>query len=161
MTKKVVIFDLDGTICNVTHRRKFVASKPKNWDAWNKGISLDTPNEAVKFMFESIVSRDDVEVLFVSGRGEEYREVTEAWLLDNGFDPKVCPNSYQGFSGNLYMRKAGDHRCDSIVKGEIADRIISEGKEIFCVFDDRKRVVDMWIDRGIFVFDVGQGNGDF
>ena len=76
MTKKVVIFDLDGTICNVTHRRKFVASKPKNWDAWNKGISLDTPNEAVKFMFESIVSRDDVEVLFVSGRGEEYREVT-------------------------------------------------------------------------------------
>ena len=66
MTKKVVIFDLDGTICNVTHRRKFVASKPKNWDAWNKGISLDTPNEAVKFMFESIVSRDDVEVLFVS-----------------------------------------------------------------------------------------------
>ena len=161
MTKKVVIFDLDGTICNVTHRRKFVASKPKNWDAWNKGISLDTPNEAVKFMFESIVSRDDVEVLFVSGRGEEYREVTEAWLLDNGFDPNVCPNSYKGFSGNLYMRKAGDHRCDSIVKGEIADRIISEGKEIFCVFDDRKRVVDMWIDRGIFVFDVGQGKGDF
>jgi predicted secreted acid phosphatase len=151
MRKKTIIFDLDGTICNVTHRRKFVASKPKNWDAWNRGIALDTPNEAVKFMFESIVNRDDVEVLFVSGRSEDYREVTEAWLLDNGFD----------VHSNLYMRRSRDTRDDSIVKGEIADKIVAEGYDIFCVFDDRKRVVDMWVDRGIFVFDVGQGAGDF
>lgn len=149
MSNRVIIFDLDGTICNVKHRRKFVANYPKNWDAWNKGISLDTPNEAVKFMFESIVSRDDVEVLFVSGRSDEYREVTETWLEDNGF------------AGRLYMRKEGDFRDDGIVKGEIADKIISEGNEIFCVFDDRKRVVDMWIERGIFVFDVANGGGDF
>ncbi len=153
MPKKTIIFDLDGTICNVKHRRKFVASKPKNWDAWNRGIALDTPNEAVKFMFESIVNRDDVEVLFVSGRSEDYREVTEAWLLDHvfiDFRPR-----------DLYMRGSRDTRDDGIVKGEIADKIVAEGHDIFCVFDDRKRVVDMWADRGIFVFDVGQGAGDF
>lgn len=156
MTKKTIIFDLDGTICNVTHRRKFVASKPKNWDAWNKGIALDTPNEAVKFMFESIVNKDNVEVLFVSGRSEDYREVTEAWLLYNEF---YCCES--DIHSKLYMRESGDCRDDSIVKGEIADKIIAEDHDILCVFDDRKRVVDMWIDRGIFVFDVGQGKGDF
>ena len=58
------------------------------------------------------------------------------------------------------MRKAGDHRNDAIIKSEIADEIEKE-YNIFCVFDDRKRVVDMWIERGIFVFDVGQGKGDF
>ncbi len=169
MPKKTIIFDLDGTICDVTHRRKFVASKPKNWDAWNKGIALDTPNEAVKFMFESIVHKIGVEVIFVSGRGEEYRKETETWLIDNGFDPFLfytLPRNrrlYEGrdFASNLYMRRAGDKRDDSIVKGEIADKIVAEGHDIFCVFDDRKRVVDMWVDRGIFVFDVSQGMGDF
>jgi hypothetical protein len=58
------------------------------------------------------------------------------------------------------MRKYKDHRDDAIVKGEIADQI-EENYKIFAVFDDRKRVVDMWSKRGIFVFDVGQGKGDF
>jgi hypothetical protein len=58
------------------------------------------------------------------------------------------------------MRKYQDHRDDAIVKGEIADEIEKDFK-IFAVFDDRKRVVDMWAKRGIFVFDVGQGQGNF
>jgi hypothetical protein len=58
------------------------------------------------------------------------------------------------------MRKEKDNRNDAIIKSEIADEIEKE-YNILCVFDDRKRVVDMWINRGIFVFDVGQGKGDF
>jgi hypothetical protein len=58
------------------------------------------------------------------------------------------------------MRKYKDHRDDSVVKGEIADEI-QKTYNILGVFDDRKRVVDMWSNRGIFVFDVGQGKGDF
>jgi hypothetical protein len=60
----------------------------------------------------------------------------------------------------LLMRKYEDHRDDAIVKGELADQIEKDYK-IFAVFDDRKRVIDMWVNRGIFVFDVGQGKGDF
>ena len=41
------IFDLDGTICDVRHRRQYVATKPRNWDAWNKGLTQDVPNQAV------------------------------------------------------------------------------------------------------------------
>ena len=60
----------------------------------------------------------------------------------------------------LYMRKYKDHRDDAIVKAEIAD-IIEEQYQIFAVFDDRKRVLTMWQERGIFTFDVSQGKGDF
>jgi hypothetical protein len=60
----------------------------------------------------------------------------------------------------LLMRKCGDHRDDAIVKGELADQI-EKDYNIFAVFDDRQRVIDMWVNRGVFVFDVGQGNGNF
>ena len=42
----------------------------------------------------------------------------------------------------------------------IADEIEKE-YNILGVFDDRQRVVNMWIDRGIWVFDVGQGKANF
>ena len=155
MTKDIIIFDLDGTICDVEHRRKFVASKPKNWDAWNKGLSADKPHLPVKFIFDCISymvkNHTDITIAFVSGRSEEYRDETIHWLNLNGFG---------NYTSNLYMRKKKDNRNDAIIKSEIADEIEKE-YNILCVFDDRKRVVDMWINRGIFVFDVGQGKGDF
>jgi hypothetical protein len=58
------------------------------------------------------------------------------------------------------MRAAGDFRPDDEIKSELADEVEKTYK-ILGVFDDRKRVVDMWIKRGIFVFDVAQGSGDF
>lgn len=153
--KDIIIFDLDGTICNVEHRRKFIVSKPKNWDAWNKGLSADKPHLPVRFIFECISNMirpyADTTVAFVSGRSEKYRDETIHWLNLNGFG---------NYTSNLYMRKANDSRNDAIIKSEIADEIEKE-YNIFCVFEDRKRVVDMWVNRGIFVFDVGQGKGDF
>lgn len=154
MTRNCFCFDLDGTICNVNHRRQYVATKPRNWDAWNNGLVKDTPNEAVSFVYQALdyfidhnlVSTD---IFIVSGRSDDYRPQTEEWLSKNGFEYT-----------KLYMRKFGDHRDDSIVKGEIADEILKT-HNIIGVFDDRKRVLDMWQAKGIWTFDVGQGCGNF
>lgn len=147
---KCVIFDLDGTICDVKHRRQYVATKPRNWDAWNAGLVNDNPIEPVKLIFESITqSFPNILKIIVSGRSDDYKMQTEKWLEDHGF-------KYD----KIYMRKEGDHRDDSVVKGEIAD-ILQKKYEIIAVFDDRKRVVDMWLNRGIWVFDCGQGKGNF
>ncbi len=147
---KCIIFDLDGTLCDVSHRRQFVATKPRNWDAWNKGISQDKPVYQVLGMFQ--VLKYLFPIFFVSGRSDDYRDVTVKWLEKHG----IMEDDYNG----LYMRKYQDHRDDAIVKAEIAD-IIEKDYEIFAVFDDRKRVLTMWQDRGIFTFDVAQGKGDF
>jgi len=151
MTKpNAILFDLDGTLCNVHHRRQYVATKPRNWDAWNAGIINDTPNLQVLEVFNAL--KDRFPIFFVSGRSDDYRDVTIQWFEKHG----IYEHDYNG----LLMRKFADHRDDAIVKGEIADEIEKDYK-IFAVFDDRKRVVDMWAKRGIFVFDVGQGKGDF
>jgi len=141
------VFDLDGTLCNVTHRRQWVATQPKNWDAWNAGISEDVPNAPVLDMLHSLSS--SFRIVLVSGRGSEYRVQTEEWL-----------KKYRIPYDALYMRAFEDFRADDEIKSELADQVEKDYR-ILGVFDDRKRVVDMWIKRGIFVFDVSQGQGNF
>jgi uncharacterized HAD superfamily protein len=143
------IFDLDGTICDVRHRRQYVATKPRNWDAWNAGLVNDTPNVAVQKVFQALRNDQEVDLIIVSGRSDDYKEQTIKWLTDNEI-----------FYDEIYMRKYKDHRDDAVVKGEIADEI-EKTHNILGVFDDRQRVVNMWIERGIWVFDVGQGKGNF
>ena len=143
------IFDLDGTICDVSHRRQYVATKPRNWDAWNRGLMNDVPHPAVKIVYQALRQQYEYDMIVVSGRSDDYKEQTIKWLTDNEI-----------FYDEIYMRKYKDHRDDAVVKGEIADEILKTHR-ILGVFDDRKRVVDMWAKRGIWVFDCGQGKGDF
>ena len=147
--KNCFVFDLDGTICNVNHRRQYVATKPRNWDAWNKGLVNDVPNPAMKIVYQALRNQYEIDLIIVSGRSDDYKEQTIKWLTDNEI-----------FYDEIYMRKYKDHRDDAIVKGEIADEILKT-HNILGVFDDRQRVVNMWIERGIWVFDVGQGKGQF
>lgn len=141
------VFDLDGTLCNVSHRRQWVATQPKNWDAWNAGISGDVPNAPVLDVLHTLSG--SFRIVIVSGRGSEYRMQTEEWL-----------KKYRISYDNLYMRAAGDFRADDEIKSELADQV-EKTYQIVGVFDDRKKVVDMWIKRGLFVFDVAQGAGNF
>jgi predicted secreted acid phosphatase len=152
MTKpNCICFDIDGTISNVSHRRQYVATKPRNWDAWNLGIINDRPIPQVLEVFNAL--KDRFPIFFVSGRSDDYRDVTLKWF--EKYD--IMEHDYNG----LLMRKCGDHRDDAIVKGELADQIEKDYK-IFAVFDDRQRVIkNTWISRGVFVFDVSQGKGDF
>jgi uncharacterized HAD superfamily protein len=147
--KKCFVFDLDGTICDVRHRRQYVATKPRNWDAWNKGLMNDVPNPAVKIVYQALRQQYEHDMIIVSGRSDDYKEQTIKWLTDNEI-----------FYDEIYMRKYKDHRDDAVVKGEIADEI-EKTHVILGVFDDRERVVKHWQSRGIWVFDVGQGKGQF
>jgi len=144
------VFDLDGTLCDVRHRRQYVASKPRNWDAWNAGLVNDTPHLAVQKVFQALHCDYTIRLIIVSGRSDDYKEQTIKWLTD-----------HEIFYDEIYMRKYKDHRDDSVVKGEIADEILKT-YNILGVFDDRQRVIkNTWLSRGIWVFDVGQGQGDF
>ncbi len=150
MTKRnCFIFDLDGTICDVRHRRQYVATKPRNWDAWNAGLVNDKPHRPVQMVYQALRNSYETDLIIVSGRSDDYKDQTINWLTDNEI-----------FYDEIYMRKYKDHRDDSVVKGEIADEILKT-HNILGVFDDRQRVVNMWIERGIWVFDVGQGKGNF
>ena len=150
----LVCFDIDGTLAKIDHRLGFVRSKPKNWKAFNAGIPGDQVNEAVRTVYRhfALSPFGDATVVIASGRSEEVRESTEEWLRRNDII------QYD----KLYMRKDRDFRSDDIIKEEILKEIITDyGKKPDMVFDDRRRVVNMWRANGIWVFDCNQSGEDF
>ena len=135
---KTVIFDIDGTLADCTHRRQFVASKPKNWAAFEAGQSADGLLTRVRDTLVDFQSAG-FKIVLCSGRNDHTRDQTIEWLkkFDIHFDA-------------LYMRKSKDTRQDYIVKEELLDQMIADGfSEIIMVFDDRQQVVDMWRRSGL------------
>lgn len=143
---KVIVFDIDGTVANIVHRRQYVANKPKNWAAFNAGMAHDTVYEDVKFIYDTFRAAGH-RFVFCSGRGDDTREVTEKWLADNGFEYEA-----------LFMRRAGDYRKDSVVKVELLDQIRQWHGEPYLWFDDRNQVVDAIRAAGVRVMQVAPGD---
>lgn len=147
----LVVFDIDGTLANIDHRLDYVRSKPKNWAAFDAGIPNDSVNPPVQRVFLAMAEQGN-DILLASGRSENTREATENWLELNDL----------GHYKRLYMRPANDYRGDDVIKDEIIDQIVQDfGKLPDFWFDDRPRVVRTVRARGIFVFDVYQGEKDF
>ena len=145
--EKVVICDLDGTICNIDHRLKYGKGDTKDWNKFFSLISEDEPYENVIEKVSSLLLSDiEIKLIFVSARPEKYREVTELWL-DNNF-----PYNHD----LLIMRENNDKREDSIVKRDIYDKYL-KNLNIIKVFDDRPRVIRMWRELGLEVEDCGNG----
>jgi len=143
---KVIVFDIDGTLANVEHRRPYIASRPKNWPAWNAGIPRDTPHEEIVFLAKTFNAGGHT-VLLCSGRSDDLAKVTIQQMAD--FDVE-----YKG----LYMREAGDHRPDSTVKVELLNRIRKDYGEPYMWFDDRQQVVDAIRAEGVRVLQVAPGD---
>lgn len=143
------IFDLDGTLADVSHRRHFVASKPRNWAAWNAAQPRDPVHEPVAELAR-VLKAQGTAVVIVSGRGSEVRDSTVEWLNRHAipFDA-------------LFMRTAKDYRADDIIKQELLEEVRAAGWDPVAVVDDRPRVVRMWRDNGLFVFDVNQSGEEF
>lgn len=143
---KVIVFDIDGTLANIEHRRGFVASKPKNFKAFNAAIPQDTPHEEIVFLAKTFADQGHT-VLLCSGRGEESRDITIDQMGNFGvrFD-------------KLFMRKEGDYRADNIVKVELLADIRKQFGEPYLWFDDRKQVVDAIRAEGVRVLQVAPGD---
>ena len=64
---RTAIFDIDGTLANIEHRRHYVMNKPKNWKAFNSTMHLDTPYPEIVELAKFYRIKDGVIVL-ASGR---------------------------------------------------------------------------------------------
>lgn len=134
--KKVIICDLDGTLC------LYDRSTGKHYD---RDYENDTINPAVRYILDGNDQYNGI--LFVSGRKDKYRDVTQKWLDAYGF-------------GNypLFMRVDEDYRKDSIIKTEIYEKNIKGKYEVLFVLDDRNQVVDMWRSLGLTCLQVAEGD---
>ncbi len=135
---KTVLFDIDGTLADIEHRRGYLNQEKPDWHAFNDSMGDDTPNVPVVEMYKTLWASGAYEIIVVTGRNERFRQITEQWFTWNEipFD-------------RLLMRADKDNRADHIIKQEILDRLQAEGKSIAFTVDDRQQVVDMWRKNGI------------
>lgn len=144
-----VIFDVDGTLANIEHRRHWVQSKPKNWTAFIKASVHDAPNHDIVWLLKTFKS-SGCRILIATGRSELDRNTTETWLNNVA--------NVEGLYEKLYMRALNDYRQDSIVKSEILDQMRQDGFDPKMAIDDRNQVVEMFRSRGIRVLQVAPGD---
>lgn len=145
--KAAIIIDLDGTLCDVSHRVHFVKSAAPDWQGFFDACSDDTPNAAIVALID-MAAQQNIPILFVSGRPETHRTQTEDWL---------CLHELGDYT-ELLMRAAGDHRQDAVVKRELYETHIAGRYQILFTVDDRKQVVQMWRDLGLTCFQVAEGD---
>ena len=144
----IYIFDIDGTIADLTHRLPFILREPKAWDSFFMAAAEDKPIFEVISVARALFDVDH-KILMVTGRSEISREITVKWLA-----------KYRVLYEKLYMRAADDHREDNIVKSELLDKVLQDYPKVKIggAFEDRQQVVDMYRERGLRVFQVAKGD---
>lgn len=140
------LFDIDGTLADCQHRIGHITGDKKDWRAFFAACDGDYPIQHIVDLCKTL-SDSGHEIVYVSGRSDECRELTLAWLARHYLPCAM-----------LYMRKAGDHRPDDIVKGDLLDAVIADGFTPVMAFDDRTRVVAMWRERGFPCAQVAPGD---
>ena len=147
----IVLADLDGTIALIDHRRHWLdkerhpdMTSDERWRKFFVESVKDQPNRPVIYTLQALQNAGYYIHIF-SGRSDEVREQTIDWI--EAFDVPCH---------HLRMRAASDFTPDE----ELKRQWIAEYKleHILCVFDDRKKVVDMWRSLGLTCFQVAPGD---
>jgi predicted secreted acid phosphatase len=140
---ELVIFDIDGTLADLSERIHHVKKNPKNWDAFYQGMAQD---KAIHSMVRlcNILYASGIQIILCSGRNESHRAETIEWLAKQGVN-------YH----DLLLRKESDRRSDTVVKREMLSAI--DKSKILFVVEDRIRVVEMWRSEGLVCLQCAPG----
>ena len=149
--KNTIIFDLDGTLALIDKRRD-LSRKPNGKIDFKilhdpSNIYLDKPNLPVIRMAQ-LFAQDGFNIVIFSGRSDKTKFTTKSWLTHNRVP-----------FHKLVMRphKTMNFIPDDILKRDMLDNHV-DINDIFMVVDDRQKVVDMWRNLGLTVFQVADGN---
>ena len=147
--KLAVVFDIDGTLLDISHRLKYVQSTPKDWKTFRDPTlkQYDRPRYEIIAVLLAMYESDH-SVILASGRSESEREDTLKSL--HPFIPFVDDLAF-------YMRREGDYSKDTIVKAEMYNQMLEDGFVPELAFDDRPSIIRMWRGLGVSVADVGLG----
>jgi len=140
--RRCVVIDLDGTLAiRVSDRSYYDMTR----------VDEDVPDPLMSFLVDCLAEAGEfyADVVLLTGRSEEGRELTEKWLRDNCIDYDA-----------LYMRKEGDKRKDVEVKEEILKEQIMPKYAVVGAIDNSMRCATMYYDLGIITLKAGNPQAD-
>lgn len=139
---KAIWLDIDGTIARNTSRGHHDYDK----------VGTDSPRLDIISMVSAWAEKDNLQIIFMSGRPDSCRLETWNWLS----------TYFPDHLDYLYMRTTGDMRSDRIVKEELFWEYLAPNWNIVASIDDRPRVVRLQHDLRIpNVINVQTGYGEF
>lgn len=129
-----VIFDVDGTLCDVRSVRHHVRPAPggrRDFHRFHMDSLYCPPNKRVAD-FLNQCKENGLKVIIVTARDEKYRGLTEKWLELNDLE-------YDG----IFVRDYGDIRPDYEAKKDILTRVREFYNPVHAV-DDNPQVLQLW-----------------
>lgn len=135
--RPAVIFDIDGVLSDAAGRQHFIDKGAKrDWDKFFSSCGEDPIiEEVVKLL--SLLDKNLLIVL-LTGRPLSVREETLSWL-----------RRYSLRWDLLIMRNFGDHSAAKEFKSISVDQLRSSGIDPVLAFEDDKRNVEMFREKGI------------
>ena len=137
---KAIIFDMDGTLANVSGIRHYLRPTPpsrsKNFDAFH-AESVDCPPNHAVLNHAMVAYLLGYKIIIVTARRARWRHHTAWWLALHGVP-----------SDAMFMRGDKDNRPDYYVKSDILDAILHTWDVVHAV-DDNPAVIALWNERGI------------
>ncbi len=131
------IFDVDGTLCNVTSVRHYVTPPNRDFHSFHMASAFCPPHEVLVERVHEAKAKGRA-VLVVTARMARYRTLTRKWL-------ESCQIPFD----SIWTRANDDFRKDAIVKREILAKIRANGFVVMKAHDDNPAVVEVWEDEGI------------
>lgn len=143
MNKVSLIVDLDGTLCDDSHRTEF--AEAKDWDAYHSRCVEDQPRRDVQLFVQMIGVFQNIDIIALTGRTDDWRPATIEWLSRN----RVEVN-------HLFMRPATDYRSADEVKWELLLAHFGDEEElkanVLLMLENEQRHADFWRGKGIPVW---------
>jgi hypothetical protein len=125
------VVDIDGVLADVRHRLHHVTggtgSRRKNWPAFFAAAADDALLDEGAHTVRSLAEVYDV--VYLSGRPERLRRVTEEWFRRHGLP-----------EGPVLLRPEGDFRPSSVFKVQ-ALRELARNRTVVVLVDDDERVL--------------------
>lgn len=141
-----VIFDMDGTLADCSHRLHWVrGAEKKNWKRFFEGVSQDEPRPEIVRLAQELSQNNAI--IIASGRPENLRKATIAWL-----------EKYEVPFDAVFLRPEGDFRKDGEVKAEMIEFIRAQNFNPWLSIDDRQSAVDAWRSLGICCLQCDEGD---
>jgi hypothetical protein len=147
---KTIIVDLDGTLALNKHRFYLIDKSSGNkvdWDSYFEACDKDLPNIPVVETIK-IFKSTGYHVHIFSARGDIVRNKTIQWLYDYGVP-----------YDKLTLREMDSYTPDEELKKQWLIKYYPNYiTDVFCIFDDRNKVVRMWRSLGLTCFQVADGD---